>query len=138
MIQMAKSIGKHYGMKIVASNFTNLYDMFSGFERKYACGPIEFLNLIHNAKYVCTSSFHASALSLILNKQLICIRGMKDNRISSILKKGNIEHCAITSVDDVQELPDVLISNYNLVNELIAKYAETGWNFIEQNIVNND
>lgn len=138
MIKMVKAVSRHYGIKVVTSNFTNQHDVFVGFERRYDCGPREFLNLIKNAKYVCTSSFHGSALSLILNKQLISIRGMKDNRISSILIKGGIQNCVITSVEDVQHLPKVLIPDYDIVDNLIIDYAKSGWDFIKKNILNND
>ena len=38
-------------------------------EHRYDAGPYDFLNLITNAKYVLTDSFHASAFSIIQQKQ---------------------------------------------------------------------
>lgn len=37
-------------------------------------GPIEFVNLIANAKYVVANSFHATAFSIIFNKQFVLIQ----------------------------------------------------------------
>lgn len=41
-------------------------------------GPIDFLNLILNAKIVVTDSFHAAAFGLIFNKNLYI--GLKDGK----------------------------------------------------------
>ncbi|MGM9869608.1 MAG: polysaccharide pyruvyl transferase family protein [Sodaliphilus sp.] len=138
MIKIAKEVSKHYGLPIVISNFSNLYDLMSGFKMSLRSGPKEFLNLLYFSKYVCTSSFHASALSLILNKQLISINGNKDNRISSILKTCNLKHISISSVDEVKNLPDLLISDFELLNSSLNNYSNTGWNFIKTNIIIDD
>ena len=38
---------------------------------RYDVGPAEFLNLIKNAKYVCTDSFHGTVYSAIYHKTYI-------------------------------------------------------------------
>ena len=44
----------------------NIYD-----ETPFDVSPAEFVNLIRNAKYVCTDSFHGSVFSIISQKQFI-------------------------------------------------------------------
>jgi len=53
----------------------------------------EFVSLLANADYVITDSFHATAFSLNLNTEVVCIYP-KDfsSRIASILRKTNLEH----------------------------------------------
>ncbi|MFR9067006.1 MAG: polysaccharide pyruvyl transferase family protein [Faecalibacterium prausnitzii] len=36
-------------------------------------GPGEFVNLIANASYICTDSFHGTLFSLIFHKQFSCL-----------------------------------------------------------------
>lgn len=62
------------GLKIVALRHMDQYvpaDETFGDEAPYNVGPIEFLNLLRNAKYVCTDSFHGTAFSVIYHKQFI-------------------------------------------------------------------
>lgn len=55
-------------------------------------GPIDLLSLINNAEYVITTSFHAVAFSLILEKQFYAIKTAFSNRIENILQCMNIEN----------------------------------------------
>lgn len=45
----------------------NLRDIGAGYSTRYDTGPIEFLNLIENASYVITDSFHATCFSLLFH-----------------------------------------------------------------------
>ena len=46
-------------------------DYLNQYKKQYACGPLEFINLIKNAEFIMTDSFHASAFSIILNKPFL-------------------------------------------------------------------
>lgn len=68
-IQAAKRIASKYGLKIISVPFEQC--MFS--EEEFptydkGIGPVEFLNLIYNANFVLTDSFHASVFSIIFDK----------------------------------------------------------------------
>lgn len=49
-------------------------------------GPLEFINLIRNARYVVASSFHAIVFSIIFNKEFTALNGDSDSRKSNILQ----------------------------------------------------
>ena len=51
-------------------------------------GPLEFLSLIRNAKYVITTSFHGTAFSILMNIQFtsLMLNDGKDSRIKSLLR----------------------------------------------------
>lgn len=69
-----KNLSKQTGLKIVALRHMDQYvptDEQFGDEAPYNVGPVEFLNLLRRAKYVCTDSFHGSAFSIIYHKQFI-------------------------------------------------------------------
>lgn len=55
-------------------------------------GPIEFLRLIENAKYIVTSSFHGVVFSIIFEKQFCFHSTAETERISSILDLCNLSN----------------------------------------------
>lgn len=103
MIDIGKRLSKLTKMPVVISNISNQYEIFSGFQKKTACGPLDFLNLIQNAVMICTSSFHGTVFSLLLHKPFISMRGMKDNRISTLLKLTGTTQTSITSAEEITE-----------------------------------
>lgn len=53
----------------------------------------EFVSLLANAEYVITDSFHATAFSLNLNTEVICVYPKEfSSRLESILKKTQTEN----------------------------------------------
>ena len=86
IIRMAKTLSKKLGLPIVTSNFSNQYDVFTPFKKRFDAGPEEFLNLIQNAKMVLTSSFHGTVFSILYHRPFLSIRGLSDARISSLLE----------------------------------------------------
>lgn len=56
-----------------------------------ATGPIEFLNLIKNAKVVCGGSFHLMIFSIIFGKEFYSIGGDVDSRIQNLAKLAGVE-----------------------------------------------
>lgn len=67
--EATKEFAKKTGCQIVSVPFENCIfseDYFPTFDQ--GMGPIEFLNLIYNAQFVLTDSFHASVFSIIFDK----------------------------------------------------------------------
>ena len=61
-------------------------------------GPIEFLNLVMNAEWICTDSFHATIFSYLFKRKLSVFERFKNSdkenqnsRIHTLLKILNIE-----------------------------------------------
>lgn len=83
------SLSERYGVKV-------LYDG----------GPSEFLNLLDNAKYVATNSFHGTAFSLIFHKDFYYLcdvadgRMKKDDRIDGLLGQLGLESRNYTYVQN--------------------------------------
>lgn len=75
--EFASRLAKTTELPIVA--LTHLDEYVPGDERyadetSYDVGPTDFLNLIHNASYVCTDSFHVCAFSLLFEKKFFAFR----------------------------------------------------------------
>lgn len=94
-IELAYRISKELKLPIVISRYTNKLELIYGFEKRFECGPIEFLNLIKNAKLVLSSSFHGTIFSIILNKPFFALNGNEDFRINTLLRTMNLQNRSI-------------------------------------------
>lgn len=92
-------------------------NIFRKGKKEYDAGPIEFLNLIKNAKHVFTSSFHGTAFSVIFNIPFSVVSHNKqiDQRIATLLVACSLEKSRIDTIRDIEEI------DFNIVNEKIEK-----------------
>lgn len=88
-------------------------------------GPEEFLNLVNNAKFVCTDSFHGMIFSINFNKSFYIFKRDygtatdQSSRITSILKKLDLKERFISNIEDV-EVKDFSISiDFDIPNKLL-------------------
>ncbi len=80
-----------------------------GDEERWDIGPEEFVWLIHHAAFVCTSSFHGTAFSIIFGKPFVSVNVSKgDSRLESLL-----ELCGLT--DRLTETGNIDVTH--LLNE---------------------
>ncbi len=91
-IEAALKLSDLTGLQLVISNEMVIGDMKKLMKRKNVrfkmdVGPIEFLNLIKNAKYVVSGSFHAIVFSIIFQVPFLAINGNRDNRMKEMLEK---------------------------------------------------
>ncbi len=58
-------------------------------------GPLDFLSLIKNAKYIFSSSFHGTVFSILFHKKFMCFLSgdERDERILSLLEALKLEQC---------------------------------------------
>lgn len=122
-LNMAKAISKKLGLPILITRYNNKNDMINGFVKKYDSGPLDFLSYIDKAALVLSSSFHGTAFSMIFNKPFYVFNGMKDSRISSILKIAGIEDRSIESNDDIDRV-NLEAIDFSAVNETIKNEQE--------------
>ena len=132
MIEMVKTVSAKTSLPVVVCNFSNLYDLFVPFTRQLAAGPIEFLNLLVNAEYVISSSFHGTAFAMIFHKKLISIRGLKDNRINYLLRQMSMEDCSINSVTEIDNVLQKKETNWQLVDEVINTERQFSFDYLKR------
>lgn len=96
----AEKLASEKGYKIVTiphlDEFVE-YDESFGDIRLYDVGPAEFVNLIRNAEYICTDSFHGTVFSLLNHKKFIIFnrfqegsKNSRNSRIDSLCTQLNI------------------------------------------------
>ena len=132
--KFAERLREQTGYKIVSLNHADEYVKYSDIFCDYApydIGPKEWINLIENAEYVLTDSFHGTVFSLLFNKTFFDFRRMKANskvstnsRIDSLLNVVGVSTKRILSGEE--NLKDVLKYkiDYEKVNENLAKFRE--------------
>jgi hypothetical protein len=89
---------RHEGLKLLTfPHFQGKYDKvderYSDI-RNYSAGPLEFLGLIREAKYVITGSFHATVFSILFEKQFVSLRKREErNQDQKLLRSGSLLTC---------------------------------------------
>ena len=121
--QITKDISQKTGLPVYISNqlpyqieLNKIYSGKRNLRYKLDAGPIEFLNLLKNAKLVISGSFHAVVFSIIFNKPFLAVNGKTDNRMSQLLRATNLLEYGVNE-------DDYLIALHNLSNIDFTKAA---------------
>lgn len=116
---LSNLVAKNFNKKIVQNYKENtkklsIYNLI--FDRKKERFPKieDWINNIQNSEFVITDSFHGVALSILFNKQFICIFNEKrgKTRMQNLMKIFNLEHRAISE----NEIDDFQIDNYKPID----------------------
>ena len=111
--KVAKIIAAQKECRIYA--FESLYPMFYADKRIIGAGPIEFLTLIKNCEVCLTNSFHATAFSLIFEKEFLTFRRMHEkvnSRMEDLLDMLNLRERIFEKETKINQLQAI---NYNKV-----------------------
>ena len=138
--KFAERLKKQTGYKIVSINHCDEYVKYSDKFADiipYDVGPKEFLNLIRNASYVCTDSFHGTVFSLINNVKFFTFERYKsknnkistNSRIYSLLKTMDLEDRIFKGNENVQEIIKKKI-DFNKVNTELEKFRNQSKDFL--------
>lgn len=131
-IRIAKLLSEKMGIPVVATKYRGKKDYFNPFIKRYDAGPKDFLSLVDHAEAVVTSSFHGTVFSLIYGKPFVCIDGLRDGRISSLLKSVGAESCAVSREDINIEIP--ALSDVEFVKNVINDEREKSKEYLLKNI----
>ena len=92
-------------------------------------GPKEFVELLSNAEYIVTNSFHGTAFSLIFKKQFTILRPENaPERIEDLLRDVKLNHRMTSSAQDI-DLSDI---DYSLCEEAISCYGKKGIDYLQR------
>lgn len=131
VLAIAKAIAdeKKYKLKIIKGDtgwnpFTNIYN---------TAGPQEVLSLINGAEFVVTSSFHGTALSILLKKQFYTIKCRDGNnvRTESILNLLQLKDRMIENISEIDVSSSI---NYSNVEEILNIEREKSRTFIKNSL----
>lgn len=95
-------------------------------EKPYNVDPSVFINLIRNAQYICTDSFHGIVFCILNSKNFFCFRRWSDNskfsandRLYTLLKWTGLESRILDGTENVNKCIDDQIN----FNEVLIKVA---------------
>lgn len=142
--KFAQRLKELTGYKIVSINHADEYvaysDKFADIT-PYDVGPAQWIDLISNAEYVCTDSFHGIVFSLIFNKIFFAFERYKTNnskistntRAYSLLKNFDLSDRLFKGNEFINE---VLKSNidFNKVNDKLENIRASSIEFLRKSL----
>lgn len=124
---------------IIVPAIENLDFMIKGAIKYEAAGPLEFIKLIKDAAFVCTDSFHATALSINMSKNFVEFMRFKDeykasqnSRIYDILGHYNLLS-RVYSEKHVEWANDIL---YEKISSILHEDRIKSLKFLVESIEN--
>ncbi len=144
-MKFAERLKKYTGYKIVSLNHADEYvkyaDKFAD-ETPYDVGPAEFLNLLRNAEYVCTDSFHGTVFSLIYNKMFYSFRryskktkNSTNSRLDSLLGIVDLKERFLNGTEKIEDVVNLKI-DYKKVDETLENFRNKSKEFLENALKN--
>ena len=102
----------------------------TGFDERIAVGPVEWLNYIAHAAFVCTDSFHGCIFSAIFEKEFILFKRFSDNdrnsensRVYTLSKLlGTEDH--LLGEDDLENLAQLPSLDYAQIRSVIEAESQ--------------
>lgn len=138
--KFAERLKEKTGYKIVSLNHLDEYvkysEQFADY-KPYDIGPAEFINLIRNAEYVCTDSFHGTVFSLINNKRFFTFKRYNpklkvstNSRIESLLNIVGLQDRLLIGDEDISKYLNKEI-DYEEANKKIENFREESKKFLK-------
>lgn len=128
--KVAKKISKKFNIPVIITK-PNKYDFIYKVEKHYECGPLEFLNLLKNAKIVLTTSFHGTVFSILFNKPFYTIECNNDFRIKTLLEITKLKNRNINN-DNISDIyKNIFDVNFEMAEKIIALEREKSKEYLK-------
>ncbi|RGG76792.1 polysaccharide pyruvyl transferase family protein [Clostridium sp. AF17-2] len=137
--KFAENLKEKTGYKIIVLKHLDEFipeDENFGDYAPYDIGPIEFINLIKYAEYVCTDSFHGTVFSIINHKDFFTfsryekeVQESTNTRLVSLLKLLGLENRM-----NNDEIMNATITNYDDVDRKLLKLRENSLTYLKDAI----
>lgn len=141
--EFVRKLKSYTGYKIVALQHIDEYiksDENFADEAPYDITPGDFINLIRNAQYVCTDSFHGSVFSILNSRKFFTFRRFKQNRkvstnsrLDSLFDLLGLQDRLLSSDENIEKCLRKEI-NYNKVHEKLDALREDSKKFLKESL----
>lgn len=138
--EFAKHLKKVTGYKITALTHLDEYvksDEEYADEAPYDIGPEDFLNMIRNAEYVCTDSFHCSVFSILYKRQFFVFRRYAGNtwqstnsRLDTLLHMTGISGRLMTGMENIEDCLKIK-TDFDAVHEKLEEVREKSYGYLK-------
>ena len=133
--EFVKALGKATGCRIIGllhgATYIS-YDEDVVDEKPYNVGPSEFVNLIRNALYVCTDSFHCCVFSILNSTKFFAFRRWPDgskfsanDRLYTLLKFTGLESRMLMGTEDIDKCIDDQIDFKDVLEKVAQRRKES-------------
>lgn len=137
--EFVKKLSKQTGCRIIGllhgATYIS-YDEDVVEEKPYNVGPSEFINLIRNAEYVCTDSFHCCVFSILNSTKFFAFRRWPDgsqfsanDRLYTLLKFTGLENRLLSGTEDVKKCINDQI-DFSFVLSRVAERRKMSMNYL--------
>lgn len=136
--ELGEELSRITGLRIISTPFLDSFvkrDLHFGDEQRFSTGPDDFVNLIRNAEYVLTDSFHGTVFSILYHKQFLTLSRFfsgtqsRNSRIESILHLVGLEK-RLFKQDVFREIRDFI--DYVRVDENIEILRRESYEFLSR------
>lgn len=146
--EWANELKKFTEYKIVTTPFLDEFveaDTTFGDYQIFDAGPAEFVNLIRNAEYVCTDSFHGSVFSILNHKQFVTFNRFSDksknsrnSRIESLLEQTQLQSRRMMKADQCINKVIVARIDYDRVENKLTEMRIKSVNYLQSALSHTD
>lgn len=141
--EFVKRVQKLTGFKIIQLAHCDEFiktDVGFADETPYNVGPREFIQLVRDAEFVFTDSFHCSVFSLLYKKKFFTFRRYRgdgkvstNGRVYSLLSLVNLENRLLYGNENAERKLSEEI-DFNAVNEKIGTLRNYTWNWLKDSL----
>ena len=138
--EFAKRLKAETGCKIIALTHLDEYvksDEGYADSTPYDIDPADFLNLIRNAEYVCTDSFHCSVFAILYKRQFFTFRRYNRNtkqstnsRLDTLFHSTGISGRLLTGNEKIRDCLKI-DTNFDLVHKKLQLFREESYNYLK-------
>lgn len=143
--EFAKRLKDATGCKIVAlvhlDEFVKSDEGYAD-ETPYDIDPADFLNLIRNAEYVCTDSFHCSVFSILYKRRFFTFRRYTRNtkqstnsRLDTLFKMAGITGRLLTGDEDINSCLNIY-TDFIAAHKNLAAAREASYRYLKAALQN--
>lgn len=106
----------------------------------YDVDPADFLNLIRNASYVCTDSFHCTVFSIMYGRQFFTFRrygyktqGSTNSRLDTLFSMTGLNNRLLVGDEDIVQCLNIC-SDFDLVSQKLAEERAKSYSYLETSL----
>lgn len=133
-LKIVNYLSKNTNFKIIHFERRN-NNYKSVLENAYISDPLDFVELIKNAEYVVTTSFHAVVFSIIFNKNFFAIPHRKTGaRVTNLLEKLEITDRVYYNFEEFKNIDYNFNTDWDKVNKKLKEEREKSINWLKNAI----
>lgn len=121
VVDYAEKMSQKLNIRVIAPHHKTRFEMHNNFLRYDNVGPDGFLSLIKNAKYVITTSFHATIFSILFNVPFQSLILGEGNRLHSLLETMNLLNHEINPEKLCNLEENCFYSDFEEANKIIVR-----------------